>query len=70
MNKEIDYNNAFENIKHIDENENEFWYARELQVVLQYKQWRRFESVIDKAKISCQNSGISVFEQFVNVGKL
>ena len=70
MNKEIDYNNAFENIKLIDKNGSEFWYARELQVVLQYKEWRKFENVIDKAKISCQNSGISVFEHFVGVDKL
>ena len=41
---------SFENIKHIDENNVEFWYARELMLILQYKQWRRFESVIEKAK--------------------
>jgi len=61
---------TFEEIKHIDENGVEFWYARELQNVLEYKQWRRFESVIDKAKIACENSDISSFEHFANVGKL
>ena len=30
----------FEDIKHIDENGNEYWYARELQNVLGYHQWR------------------------------
>lgn len=30
-------NNIFENIKHIDDYENEYWYARELQKVLEYK---------------------------------
>ena len=36
--KEIDKNNkSFEDIKHIDENNNEFWYARELQKILEYK---------------------------------
>ena len=60
----------FENIKHIDLNGCEFWYARELQKVLEYSQWRRFESAIDKAKISCNNSKINVEEQFANVGKL
>ena len=68
MNKEIDYNNAFENIKHIDENE--FWYARELMIVLQYSNWQNFEKIISKAKISCENSSISAFEHFTDVSKL
>ena len=29
----------FEDIKHIDENGIEYWYARELQIVLDYKEW-------------------------------
>ena len=41
---------TFEEIKHIDEEGVEFWYARELQKVLEYAQWRRFENVIEKAK--------------------
>lgn len=36
----------FENIKHIDENGTEFWYARELQTALEYAQWRRFQESI------------------------
>ncbi len=48
--KDMDNNNkTFEDIKHIDENGVAFWYARELMVILEYKQWRRFENVIDKA---------------------
>jgi len=60
----------FEDIKHIDENGNEYWEARELQHVLEYTQWRRFENVIDKAKIACKNSNVDINEQFANVGKL
>ena len=60
---------SLEDIKHIDENGVEFWYARELQVALDYKEWRKFENVIDKAKESCKNSEISVFEHFVDVDK-
>ena len=44
--------NTFENIKHIDEYGNEFWFARELQKVLEYKDWRNFQKVIDKAILS------------------
>ena len=39
-------NKNFEDIKHIDENGNEYPYAREIQLVLDYKEWRKFENVI------------------------
>ena len=69
--KDIDNTNkSFEDIKHIDENGVEFWYARELMPILQYSNWQNFEKIIDKAKISCENSGISVFEHFIDVNKL
>ena len=48
--------NVFESIKHIDENDVEFWYARELQKVLEYKEWRNFNKVINKAIISANTS--------------
>ncbi len=47
---------VFEDIKHIDENNNEYWLARELQKVLEYKDWRNFNKVIDRAIISANNS--------------
>ena len=62
-------NHTFEDIKHIDENGVEYWYARELQLVLNYKEWRKFENVINKAKESCKNSDISVLDCFVDVDK-
>ena len=46
----------FENIKHIDEYGNEYWFARDLQKALEYKDWRNFKKVIDKAIISANNS--------------
>ena len=71
MNEIKDYTEKmFENIKHIDENGKEYWSARELQNVLQYKEWRKFEGVINKAKKACENSNIKVFEQFVGSDKL
>lgn len=59
----------FESIKHFNEYGEEFWYARELQVALEYTQWRRFEEVIDRAKSACENSGNIVSEHFADVGK-
>ena len=68
--KEIDKNNkSFEDIKYIDENGVEFWYARELMPILQYSNWQNFEKIINKAKISCENSDISMFEHFTDVSK-
>ena len=68
---EKEYNNSiFENIKHIDEYENEFWYARELSKILEYRDWRNFLKVLNKAKEACKNSGFNIDEQLVEVNKL
>ena len=61
---------SFEGIKHIDKYGVEFWYARELMHILNYSNWQNFEKLIDKAKISCENISISVFEHFIDVSKL
>lgn len=60
----------FEEIKHIDENGIEFWYARELMVTLGYKDWRYFNGVIEKAIIACKNSDIAVIDHFVVDNKI
>ncbi len=60
----------FEDIKRTDENGIEFWYARELSIVLDYTQWRNFTRVIDKAMLSCQNSGFECADHFVEVSKI
>ena len=68
--KEIDKNNkSFEDIKHIDEDGVEFWYARELMTILEYNKWENFEKVINKAKDACENSGITVIDHFPDVRK-
>ncbi len=59
----------FEDIKHITDEGMEFWYARELSLVLEYAQWRNFTKVIDKASLACQNSGFSVDDHFVSIKK-
>ena len=57
MNKIMEYKDIiFENIKHIDEDGNEYWLARELQKVLEYKDWRNFNKIINKAIVSANNS--------------
>ena len=60
----------FESIKHYDENSCEYWLARELQVVLEYKKWQKFKEIINKAIIGCQTSNINVLDHFTQVGKM
>ena len=61
---------TFEDIKHIDEEGNEYWYARELQVALEYKRWDKFCKVIENAKITCEKSKYAVSYHFSQVGKM
>ena len=60
----------FEDIKHIDENGCEFWYARELQMTLGYKRWDKFCNVIEEAKIACKRSNNLLLDHFSQVGKM
>lgn len=62
--------NIFENIKHIDKEGNEYWEARELQKVLDYTEWRKFENVIKKSIISCESSNNSTLDHFVRTDKI
>ena len=71
MNEIKKYNEiVFEDIKHIDECGNEYWLARELQIALEYSQWRRFNEVINRAIISCDNSKLEINDHFAKVGKM
>ena len=67
---EANYTNDFESIKYTDEEGREYWFARELQKVLQYSEWRKFEGVISRAKDACENSGISAIDDFVGADKI
>ena len=64
------YQSPFESIKQIDDNGNEYWYARDLQEILEYSEWRNFSKIIEKAKTACEASGNAVFSEFVDVNKL
>ena len=62
--------NLFENIKHVNEYGQEFWYARELQPLLEYSQWRYLKEAIERAKTACANSGHDVEDHFAEVRKM
>lgn len=71
MNNVEEYNEQiFENIKHVNEYGQEFWYARDLQVALEYETWRSFQKVILKAQNACENADNNVSDHFVDVGKM
>lgn len=61
---------TFENIKHINEYGQEFWYARELARVLEYKDFRNFEQIIFKAMDACKNSGFDIADHFGDVTEM
>ena len=47
----------------------EFWYARDLQLLLGYDEWRNFLSVLEKARDSCKTTGTIASDHFVGVNK-
>ncbi len=60
----------FEDIKHIDDEGNEYWYARELMPLLEYTEWRKFKGAIAKAIINCKSSNNSALDHFVGADKM
>ncbi len=60
----------FESIRHVNEYGEEFWYARELQIALEYAEWRNFKKVINKAITACKSSENLVPDHFVDVNKM
>ena len=64
----IKLNKTFEEAAY-QENGVEYWLARDVQILLEYDEWRNFSKVIDKAKISCNNAGQNPTDHFVDVNK-
>lgn len=60
----------FESIKHINDYGQEYWTARELQPILEYKRWDKFANIIQKAMTACANSNHAVSDHFAQVGKM
>lgn len=57
----------FEQIKKLDENNSEYWTARDLSRIFEYSEYRHFKAVIDRAKEACKNSGYKVEDHFEDV---
>jgi len=70
MSKKIrQHHQTFEDLKQTEDGA-EFWYARELQTVLDYSTWAKFEQVIKKAMTACKKSGQPVSDHFSQVVKM
>ena len=70
VNPEVHSEKIFERIKQTTKDEIEFWFARDLQIVLEYAKWENFINVIDKAKDACRNSGNDVADHFPGIRKM
>ena len=62
-------NRSFEDLKKRNEHGAEYWSARDLQPLLGYGQWRRFEDAIKRAVTSCKQSGNEPNYHFAGAGK-
>ena len=60
----------FDSIKHVDENGNEYWSAREYGELLKYAYWKDVNELIERAKISCKTHGIDVNNHFTPESKM
>jgi DNA-damage-inducible protein D len=60
--------NNFEDFVHVQDGV-EFWFARDLQKLLGYSEWRNFQKTIEKAKESCKTSNHAILDHFVDVNK-
>lgn len=63
------YVKTFEALRKAPKKDEEFWYARELQEVLEYQTWRKFSPVIRKAINACQTAGYDPAHHFIQIKK-
>jgi len=73
MNKELitTLQNDFNSIANtLEDNEVEYWFARDLQNVLGYDRWENFVRVISKAKKTCETLKVDVSDHFRDIKKM
>ncbi len=56
---------SFEEIKHISEDGSEYWSARDLQWLLGYQTWQKFEDAMNRAIESCKKAWNSPYDHFL-----
>jgi len=63
-------NSLFKRICQVDENDLEFWSARDLMPILEYTKWQNFKTVLIKAQLACENSGNDPTDHFTGASKM
>jgi BRO family protein len=63
------HSSPFDSIKQV-EHGHEYWSACNLQTLMGYTEWRKFADAIDRARLSCQNSGHAPADHFVRAAKM
>ena len=70
-NEVVEYlTNDFESYANKAQDGIEFWFARDLQHLLEYSEWRNFTKVINKAKTACETAGHGILDHFVGINKM
>ena len=62
-------NNIFEQIKRVNEYEQEYWSARDLYKLLGYTEYGKFLPAIERAKAACKNSEQEIDLHFAQVSE-
>lgn len=61
---------TFDSLKKVNEYDQEYWSARDIMPLMEYKQWRQFSDAIERAKAACKVSGYAISDHFADVRKI
>lgn len=67
---EISTNARLDTLKKVHANGSDYWMARDLMLVLGYSTWENFRHAIERAKLSCESTGIDTNDHFRDVTKM
>ncbi len=62
--------NNFEMIRHTLDNDQDYWYARDLMRALEYESWQKFNKLIERAISACRKSGESAQIHFIHLDNM
>jgi DNA-damage-inducible protein D len=68
--KNVNSQPNFDNIRQTDENGKEYWSARDLMPLLGYDKWQTFDSAIERAKTSMEQTGNPTENDFTGASKI
>lgn len=66
----LEQTTPFDSIRLVREDGSEFWSARDLQPLLEYVDWRKFNDAIERARAACDNAGQDSRDHFVPAARM